>query len=216
MRLRDFHSGDRAEWIRVGVWSVVGGVIGAFMGFIAASTGRYSTSTLVAIGFVVGSLIVFTVVTTLGGAAGRVMASIFNPSGRSTRGKSELSLAESLVVRGRYGEAAAEYRRQAELAPADPEPRMRLARLYRDRLDDNGLAAQWFRLARDAATDPAIELMAIREIVELFEKKLGTPERALPDLARWLDVNAEAAGADWARRELTRLRASVRDTRAGP
>jgi hypothetical protein len=83
--------------------------------------------------------------------------------------------------------------------------------LYRDRLDDPELAARWFRFAREAAVDPAFELMALRELVDLFEKRLASPGRALPDLARYLELRPDAAGADWAGRELARLRAAVRE-----
>jgi tetratricopeptide (TPR) repeat protein len=139
------------------------------------------------------------------------MATVFNPSGRSTAGTSELSLAESLVARGRYADAAAEYRRQSEIAPTEAEPRLRLARLYRDRLDEPEMAVRWFRLARDAASDPALELLAVRELIELFEKRMALPGRALPELARYVELRADAAGAAWARSELARLRATVRE-----
>jgi hypothetical protein len=88
---------------------------------------------------------------------------------------------------------------------------LRLARLYRDRLGDPELAANWFRSARDTAIDPASELMALRELVDLFEKRLASPGRALPDLARYVELGTDATGAEWASRELARLRAAVRE-----
>jgi tetratricopeptide (TPR) repeat protein len=212
--MRDFDSGERAQRLLLITWSLIGGMIGAFMGSLGAATGRFPIAVGVGGGLVIGATLVFVLASVVGGAAGKGMGSVLNPSGRSTRGSSELSLAESLVVRGRYGDAAAEYRRQAELAPADAEPRLRLARLYRDRLDDPELAVQWFRLARDAATDTALELLAVRELVDLFENRFASPGRALPELARYVELRSDAAGAEWAHREMARLRATIRQAGA--
>lgn len=136
--------------------------------------------------------------------AGVVGANVFMPAGRGTPPVREYSLADSLVARGRFDEAVEAYSLLAGDYPEDPEPRVRGARLLRDRMLRWEDAAEWFKRALaiqklDAATEVAI----LRELVELYTHKLKTPGKALPFLARLTDRHPTHPAANWAR-ELTR------------
>src|SRR5690606_9395533 len=124
---------------------------------------------------------------------------------------------EALAVRGLYTEAIALYERYAAEEGAGAEPRLRIARLYRDRLDRPEDAVAWYRRARDAAADAGEEYVATLELVETLVKRLGAPRRALPELARLAERQAGTPGGEWAQRELKALRTSVwQETGEGP
>ncbi|HSJ08618.1 MAG TPA: tetratricopeptide repeat protein, partial [Longimicrobiales bacterium] len=61
--------------------------------------------------------------------AGQMASRLYMPSGSSTPPLRQYSLADSLIAREHFDEAVVELARAAQQHPADPEPRLRLARL---------------------------------------------------------------------------------------
>lgn len=137
----------------------------------------------------------------------KTISASLNPSGASTPYKSEYSQVQSLMVRGKYGEAAEAWEIAALESDGDPEPYLQLARLYRDKLHQYDDALAWFRRARtDARLSGGQELLAIQEIIELYTNKLGTPRKALPELITLCERFPKTPAADGAEREIAEMR----------
>lgn len=205
--------GERSQKILALVLSAAGGAIGAAGGFYAAFTGGAGIGILVlavVLGSVLGYAAAYAGARFLVEGAGRLAGALFNPSGRSTPSRPEYSYPASLAARGRLEEAIAAYESCAAENPDDPEPCLRIARLYRDSLARYEDALLWFRRARQApGIDPGRELLATREIIEICMTKLESPLRAAPELARIADRFPGTAAAEWARRELLEVRRSI-------
>ena len=208
---RDTDTGEQAHRLLILTWSGVAGVIGGLAGFLIASLKGWSAFPAVLAGFGIAAALLYVSVTMFAGAAGSAAATMYAPTGRGTPPRREYSRAESLMARGRYEEAAVVFRRHAEEDPSDPEPVLRLARLFRDRLQRHEDAAVHFRRARDMTEDPGISHLAARELIELLETRLGDPTRALPELARLADEQPGTAIAEWAKREIVRLKTELRE-----
>jgi len=203
-QVKDVDSTARMRTLNTLAYSVPGGVAGA----LGSWFGGYGPVP----GFVVGYLVVFLVTRFFSEGSGKTAGTIYHPSGKSTPKKHEYSYAESLAARGRYEEATVAYEVAVSEFPEDPEPYLRIARLYRDKLESFEEAVFWFKRARnDSAIPRGQELLATQEIIEIYRDKLNTPKRAIPELARILDRFPEDQTADWARGELTRLKGQVMD-----
>ena len=203
-QVKDVDSTARMRTLNMLAYSFPGGVAGA----LGSWFGGFGPLP----GFIVGYLVVFLVTKTISESSGKAAGTIYHPSGRSTPVKHEYSYAESLAARGRYEEATVAYEAAVSEFPEDPEPYLRIARLYRDKLDSFEQAVFWFKRARnDSAISKGQELLATQEIVEIYRDKLNSPKRAIPELARILDRFPEHQSADWARGELERLKEQVRD-----
>jgi tetratricopeptide (TPR) repeat protein len=121
--------------------------------------------------------------------------------------KPEFSRQQSLVARGAYREAMAEYAAAADDAPHDPEPLLLGARVLRDHLGEHAEAAEWLRRAlRIEGLTPQAEATLVRELTDLYEGPLNTPRRALPELARLAAKYAGTRTGEWAGRRLAALR----------
>lgn len=144
--------------------------------------------------------------------SGRIGASLFSPDNHSTPPVRQYSLADSLVARGKFEDAREAYELLAEDFPDDPEPRIRLARLLRDPLQQPDAAADWFRKvlamkSLDAATDIAVH----KEISELYMHRLHAPRRALPYLAKLSSVHRDHPVGKWAHDELAEIKQAMQD-----
>ncbi len=133
-------------------------------------------------------------------------ASIYTASGASTPALRQYSLADSLVARGKFDEAAEAYELLSEDHPDDPEPRIRLARLLRDHMQQLDSSAEWFRKALVKKISPSTEVAVLRELSELYTHKLHTPERALPFLRRLYETHPAHPAAAWARTEYAEIK----------
>lgn len=179
-----------------------GFLLGALLGFFLVVQGKPLwvgvVSTLGVGGLVVLSIFLITV------KSGEAAAVLYAPSGRSTPPRKEYSAAESLVARGRYREAVTAFELAVADDARDPTPYLRVARIYRDHLDQLEDGARWFRRAlreSDLATGPGAFAVR-RELVELFVHRLRTPGRAAPELARMAEEHAGSPEGEWAAREL--------------
>lgn len=207
--IRDSDSAADAQRLEILLWTCIGAAFGAVIGFLLALLNGWPTLWTMIASTLVGGAGVYGTVQLASRAAGEAAFSVLAPSGRTTRAPAGYSDAEALAVRGRYVEAIALYERYAAEEGAGAEPCLRIARLYRDRLNRPEDAVAWYRRARDAAADPGEEYVATLELVEVLVKRLAAPRRALPELARLAERQAGTPGGEWARRELKALRASV-------
>lgn len=194
---------DRDELSRVLRWRALPfAVVAGLMMFGATMSSGASLTKSIAAG-VIAFVVVMVVPLFLADRAGVVGANVFMPAGRGTPAVREYSLADSLVARGRYDEAVEAYALLAGDFPEDPEPRVRVARLLRDRMLRWEDAGEWFKRALAIQKlEPATEVAILREVVELYTHKLKTPGKALPFLARLSDKHPTHPAANWAR-ELT-------------
>lgn len=199
---RDVDRHAQALRVRIALWSLPGAILGGLAGLLAGHP---------FLGAAIGGGLVFVFVSFVVGGSGRAAGTLHNPSGRSTPHEREYSAAESLVVRGRYPEAVAAFEAHVAEFPDDPVPYLRLARIHRDHLDDQEAAAGWFKRAlRDARPGPGQELLARRELIELYLNRSGEPQRAAPDLARLAEERPDTPEGQWAARELADLKERIR------
>lgn len=208
MKYKDIDSFNVALLLRALPFALIGALLAltasASMG---ASRGTVILTTLLA---AVAGLVVPLYVAERAGRAG---ASIYHASGSSTPALRQHSLAESLAARGMLAEAAEAYELLSQDYPLDVEPRVRLARLLRDRMQQPEDAAMWFRSAimlRDI--DTATEISLMRELCELHTHRLKTPEKALPWLARLAEKYPDHPGGLWARAEMGEIRQAMKES----
>jgi hypothetical protein len=144
--------------------------------------------------------------------AGKAAASIYFHSGESTPSPRQYSLAQSYVARGMYSKAAEQYAVHAAEYPTDPEPCMRLARLYRDELDKPEEAIQWFKhTSLIEGINPGTEMMALRELIEVYTHRLHRERAAAPYLARLAAAHPNAPAGVWAKQQLAAMKAAMRE-----
>ena len=207
-KLRDVDSADQAQNLHAFGYSLYGGVIFGLLGyFVGGIIGAIA-------GYVLGSALIYLLTTLFAGGMGAGAATVYMSSGSSTPGKREYSLGDALSMQGKYGEAADEYERSAVVYPEDPEPRLRLARMLRDRVLDYERAAHWFRQALDASEiEPGIEVQAYRELAELYTHRLKQPQRALPVLAKLIDRHPSTPAAQWARAQMAETKQDMLNQR---
>lgn len=142
--------------------------------------------------------------------SGRVAQQVYAPSGSTTPRKAEYSYAESLAVRGDYADAITAFELCVVENPADPGPYVRIARIYRDELEDFPSAERWFkRLRNEAQVDHGMDVLARRELIELYRGKMDAPTRAAPVLARMAEEYEGSPEGAWAATELAEVKALI-------
>ncbi len=206
---RDIDAFERAVRIRVVLWSLVGAFLGFLLGVFLNVRNDGGLGTLV-VTTTLGGILAYVTPMVLLGAAGRAGSTLYAPSGRSTPTRADYSLAESHAVRGEFGRAIELFEEAVEANPSDPGPYLKIARLARDRIGDPASSVQWFKRAivETSLTD-ARRLALCRELVELLEHGLETPDRALPFLARMENEQQGGLVGDWASAELERIKADM-------
>jgi tetratricopeptide (TPR) repeat protein len=209
LRLRkDVDQAARAVILKKLVLALPGGVIGALAGWFVGFG--------IVPGFLAGSLVVYLITSGFVAGAASLMGKIHNPSADSTPRRREYSRAETLTVRGNYDQAIEAYEVALSESPEDPEPYIRIARIYRDELLRYDEALFWFKRARsDASIDRGRELLVTQEIIEIHSRRLGAPRRAIPELARLIDRFPGDPITDWAKREMSRLRREMAEEELG-
>jgi len=211
--VKDFDVAARARAFTAAVWAGGAGfVLGFFMGlYLSVMRGWPFLPSAVGLGILLA--VALTGVTLLlSEGVGFVSRKAIEPSGRSTPYRQQFSRAQSLEVRERFGDAVAAYREHIEERPTDPEPYVRIARIYRDRLGESQEAIRWFKDARAAPeTKPSLDALITREIVDLYATRLGEPARAAPELARMAERHEGTPAAAWATEELRRIKQQMRE-----
>jgi tetratricopeptide (TPR) repeat protein len=198
-RLRDVDAVSRAHRFKILGWSLFAGLpMGAAAGFAAGH---------ILLGMLLGPVMIWTVAWVVAGVAGRGATFLYMPSGSSTPRKKEYSRAEALAIRGEYEGAVAAYQEAILESPAEGEPYVRIARLYRDRLGDLEEALRWFKKAtRDAVLSQGEEILSRKEMAELLIHRLQEPRRAAPELARLAEAYPNTPDGKWAALELARIK----------
>ena len=204
--MRDIDSGAAAQRIQLAAWSLVVAAIGAAIGVRLAPA--FGTTAVVAAvgGALLGSSLMYLIGWRFASAAADAVASIFAPSGSSTPALREYSLAESLVVRGQFEEAIRLYLEHGEKDVKDAEPYVRIARIYRDRLERPEDAATAFRESLTRAEQPGHEQAIARELAELLIHRMNDPRRSMPILARLAERYPASPTGSWARTELAEIK----------
>ena len=208
-RTRDTDVGGRSQIAKITTWSFLGGVVGGLLGVFGYVQDAWGIPVVVGL-FALAWLISFVVPLIVSLASGRAARVMFAPSGRSTPRKRGHSQAESLVARGLYEEGIAAFREAVARDPRDAGPYLSIARAYRDKLRRFDDAVLWFKQALDrGALTPESRAFVLRELVELCVGKLENPAMAAPVLARYLERHPNDPGAEWASRELQRIKVLI-------
>ncbi|NJD19896.1 MAG: tetratricopeptide repeat protein [Gemmatimonadetes bacterium] len=206
--LGDTDAAEGVTRLRALTNGLFGGALGALLGFFLVQRGApfWVAVVCVVCGWRFVSLGTAWIVSSAGAAA----STLYTPSGRSTPRQKEHSRAEALVAQGRYQEAVDVFEMAVAEDPSDGAAYLRIARIYRDHLAKPEAAARWFRRALREATLPAGQAgLARKELVELFAHRLGTPERALPDLARIAEDLAGTPEGEWASVQIREIKARM-------
>jgi tetratricopeptide (TPR) repeat protein len=192
--------------LRVFTWSLVGAFVGFLLGVFLSSQDRGGPGTilLATLAGWAGSYFFPVIIMRLAGKAG---GSLYAPSGRTTPPKREHSLAESLAVRGQYEEAVEVFASAIDEDPHDSGPYLRIARIKRDELGDFDAAAHWFRRAlEESQIHAGLEMLARKELVELYMVHMSQAAKAAPILARIAAENPQTEEGEWAATELARVK----------
>jgi hypothetical protein len=190
--------------LRAALWAILAGSIFGMLGVV-----RYGAIGLI-VGWLMGGAIIYLVSRTLATRVANAAASLYMSSGASTPAWREYSLGDALAAQGKLSAAVQEFERCAAAYPTDPEPRLRLARLHRDRLHQPEVASHWFKQVLNMpGIAPATDIMAARELIELYTHRLRDPARALPELARLVQRHPTSPVAMWARNELAELKTAL-------
>jgi tetratricopeptide (TPR) repeat protein len=212
-RLRDSDLHTRTRFIVLFFWGALpGAVLGALAG-LAHALLRGGSLAWIPVLALFGGLGATAVGFLVSEGAGAAVGALFHP-GQGKRRRSEHSWAASLAARGRFDEALAAYEGAAREDPSDPRPLLLGARLLRDDLRQPDEAARWFRRARERLPrgSPG-EMVASRELVELYLRKGSDPRKALPELARAAELHADTPLGAWAAEERARIRGLGEDER---
>ncbi|MDP2956378.1 MAG: tetratricopeptide repeat protein [Longimicrobiales bacterium] len=213
-RLRDSDLGQDMVVLRSVTSGLYGGGLGGLLAFWLVQNGApWWLAALCPVG---GWLAVTLVTLAIANSAGSAASTLYNPSSGAPPRKKEHSHAESLVARGLYEDAVGAFEVAVKEDPSDPTPYLRIARVYRDHLGRHEDAARWFRRAvREASAPPGAAFLARKELVELYTHRMGTPERALPELARMAEELAGTQEGDWATAQIREIKARMSEGGSG-
>lgn len=191
------------------MWSPAGALLGGLLGVRGAISGGWGPG-MVALCAGVGWLCSLVLPHLVLGSGAQFIKSIYNPSGSSSPSKKQYSQAESLVARGLFRDAVSAFEVAAAENPQDPQPYLRVARIYRDDLGEFENAARWFRKARrESAMEEGVENLVVREVVELFVHKMNEPAKAAPELARFAEMRGGTPEGDWAEQQLREVKEAM-------
>jgi hypothetical protein len=201
---------DTVLRVKVFLWSGAGLLLAFLLGVRGMVEGAWGWGMVVWISLL-GWAVSFFGPLLLASLAGRGIGQIHNPSGASTPRRREYSQAESLAVREDHLGAITAFELAIAEDGSDPWPYLRIARIYRDGLGRHDDAAHWFKRAlADSGPPVGMATLIRRELIELCEVKMGSPERAAPILARMAEELAGSADGEWAAGELARVKELVR------
>jgi tetratricopeptide (TPR) repeat protein len=206
---KEIDSAARARVIKLLVESGYAGAAGLLMGMVVdyKTQGPFPWTVALALGF---WLIAAAVGFVVSEASGWLGSQIHAPSGSSTPHRREYSRAQALTVQGHFEDAIGAYEHEISEDPRDPEPYFGIVRILRDKLDRPEEAAVWLRrVYRESQLHDGQRLLAIREFIELFQSRLEEPLKATPWLAQIAETRSGTPDGDFAREQLTRIRAEL-------
>jgi len=207
--VRDVDQFERVLQFRILAWSIVGAFLGFLLGVFVTAQGGVGVGVVLfttLTGWVV-SMVVPNLILRWAGSAG---STLYSPSGKSTPHQKEYSLADSYAARGRYEEAVRAFSEAVETDPTDPTPYLRAARIERDHMDNGDRAALWFKRALEqSGMGGGLLTLTRKELVELYEIRMGQPGRAISLLARIAEEEAATPDGAWAALEVVRLKEIV-------
>ena len=196
---RDVDAADRAQRLRICVWSLAAGL--PFGGGVGLLLGHLF------LGLLLGPFVIFAIVVALTGHAGRGASVLYMPSGATTPRRKEYSRAKALEIRGDHESAIRAYQEGILDRPEDAEPYLRIARIFRDHLGDMDAAMGWFRRAQRESRPTTGEAIRIhRELAELLLYRRREPRKAAPELARLAEGFPGTEDGRWAARELEAIK----------
>ena len=143
---------------------------------------------------------------TLSGAASRGLVQTITGAGNLPPAPS-FSFQESLVIRGRFDEAAEAYRAHLEQAPGDFHARLALAALWRDHLRDPAMAERLYLEARTRRPPAGFDFAIGNALIDLYHRT-GQRGRELAELARFAERFRDTPDGARARQAIARIKAS--------
>lgn len=207
-RLKDRHSGDYGLRLRLlGLLAAPLVLVSGITGWRLASSGAIPSA--VGLLFPLGGFgLAMLLRELIWWATGRTSELLTGTllSGRGISGGPGYSFEESLVIRGKYAEAAESYRSHIARLPEDIPVRFRLADLLLLHLGDTVEAERLYREIRRLAPTPDQEFRATNALIDLY-RETGNRGGLMAELARFSAANAGSTAAEAARRELAALKA---------
>jgi len=135
------------------------------------------------------------------------LAVAFENAGLMRRGQG-FSGIETLVARGRLAEAAEVYRERAQTQADRVEATVRRATLLAGPLGQPETALVELQALREHGLSPEQDLRVGIALVDIYERRLNEPGRAMVELRRLIDLYPDRRAARRLRRELAVLRAN--------
>jgi tetratricopeptide (TPR) repeat protein len=118
----------------------------------------------------------------------------------------DFSAQDTLIVRGRYAEAAESFQKHLLGYPEDNEARIRLAQLYERELADPRQAEEWYLAARRREPTRQQEALIANSLIDLF-RRTGQRGRLMAELSKFAERYKGTGAGDAAGRELGELKA---------
>lgn len=203
--LFDRHGAAAADTIRAGAFGLL--VFGTAIGAWFLIGHRLSLSVIAICGFM--ATVVAGASLALSAAAGAGWQRIMT-SGASTPYEDQFSYQDSLVVRGRVGEALASYEAIIAGRSVEVPARLRAAALYASSGCNPQRAAELLREVQSIpGVAPREELSAANRLIELLMGPLGDPGRAMVELRRLIDRHPDTDSAARAKLTLAELKAEM-------
>jgi tetratricopeptide (TPR) repeat protein len=141
---------------------------------------------------------------------GAVAGSVHQPTAGVATPARQYSHAQSLAARGQFRRAVQVYEEALKDHPEDFEPHLRIARIYRDKLDHLELAVRWYERARvNCALNEAQQFMVGNELIEIFRHRLKAPKRAVTELEALVERFPDHPSSTAVEKELRQLRADL-------
>jgi hypothetical protein len=148
--------------------------LGSGLGIVRGVLVALALAALVWITIVLGTLLVTRL------AAGGLVSALLTGGGRAG-GEREYSEIQSLIARGRKGEARGALHRLVRAAPQELRPRAMLAELLQQE-NPSGAARLYEEIRAHPAAPPAQRLQALLRLADLYEGPLQRPEKARDSL----------------------------------
>ncbi len=205
--LRELDSGERLLATRAILFPTAGGlVLGTLVAFYLTETrglGVGGAGAVILLGGSAGAgqgLAGWLLI----GRASRGFVGMVTAAG-NIRPDPSFSLQESLIIRGRYAEAARAFEAHLAASPTDDHAQLALAELLAKHLGDPDSAERLYHEVALRRTSERTEWTALNGLIDLY-RATGQRGRLMVELARFADRYRETAAGIAAKRELLALK----------